>query len=224
MAPVSTACVADGSLAVGATCTEATSTAADQCKDGSFCVPSPTGGGPICQQLCTSDTGCAGDLGMSGICGLVLNGLETQSVGLCFAGRRQPEDDICPQLGASNCRYTLHAGGMFDAQGMCLAGGELELGSPCTRASSATECGASLLCEGGTCQQQCQQETECSSDFPGTICTLISSAMVQMNGDVNGYCGTITDAGVPDLLRPGRERYSARVREHEVAHEAEHLG
>ena len=205
LAPVSTACVANGSLAAGATCTEATPSAADQCADGLFCVSSPLGGGPTCQPLCTSDTACAVDLGTSGICGLVLNGFETMGLGLCFQSC-DPQDDLCPQLGASNCRYTPHAGGMFDAEGMCLAGGSLTQDAACTRVSASTECSASLICEGGTCKYECGQQSACDAAIPGSTCTLVPYAAVQANSIINGYCASNgnSDAGVKfDLSSTG---------------------
>jgi hypothetical protein len=189
-------------LAVGATCTEATSGEPDPCQDGLFCVPSVTGGAPTCQPLCTNDTGCAADMGTPGICGLVLNGLETMGVGLCFLACTPQGDDFCGQLGASNCRYAPHAGTMFDAEGMCLAGGTLAQDAACTRTSASTECGASLICEVGTCKYQCAQQNACDTAVPGATCTLVPYTSVQPDDVINGYCTSNSDAGVKFDLTP----------------------
>ncbi len=93
------ACVPDGTVAVGGTCTEATEGMPDDCVAGSVCA------GGVCRDICGFDGSSAAECPQGGFCaryeGLFANGEDQPSAGACSPGcdpitQLQHDGNPCP--------------------------------------------------------------------------------------------------------------------------------
>jgi len=179
MTKVGTTCVADGTVASGATCvqdTKDTSIVTDDCAAGATCDNDGPKNAWACRKFCAADKDCA----TGEKCGDVLG---AGTWGWCLPTCTAFGTD-CPT--GDSCSVGLTAINGTDEFFVCKTPGDAKVFEKC---DLDTDCGANLVCDGdkGYCTPICDATHMCTDQPPGDMGKISCMAYTGITGG-GGIC------------------------------------